>query len=89
MVFEIMAFLALAVWSYLAVGRGGFWRCAERDDSVPVASDAKLSNAPESWPAVVAIIPFSISRIGHIIALIKILIGNRQGESPDFRSLSQ
>ena len=35
MVFEIMAFLALAVWAYLAVGRGGFWRCAERDDGDP------------------------------------------------------
>ncbi len=57
MIATAVALLSLAVWAYLLFGRGWFWRCAERDDSVPVASDAKLSNAPESWPAVVAIIP--------------------------------
>jgi hopene-associated glycosyltransferase HpnB len=34
MVLEIIAFLPLAVWCYLAVGRGCFWRCAERDGEV-------------------------------------------------------
>jgi hopene-associated glycosyltransferase HpnB len=49
MVFEIMAFLALAVWSYLAVGRGGFWRCAERDDGDPPP--------PAAWPCLAVVIP--------------------------------
>ncbi|MGA8447609.1 MAG: glycosyltransferase, partial [Roseiarcus sp.] len=57
MIATAVALLSLAVWAYLLFGRGWFWRCAERDDSVPVASDAKISNAHESWPAVVAIIP--------------------------------
>src|SRR5260370_40060580 len=35
MIFEITAFLALAIWCYVALGRGGFWRCAERDDGTP------------------------------------------------------
>jgi hopene-associated glycosyltransferase HpnB len=49
MVFEIMAFLALAVWSYLAMGRGGFWRCAERDDGDP--------RPPAVWPRLAIVIP--------------------------------
>jgi hopene-associated glycosyltransferase HpnB len=49
MVFEILAFLALAVWSYLAIGRGSFWRCAERDDGEP--------RAPAAWPRVTVVIP--------------------------------
>jgi hopene-associated glycosyltransferase HpnB len=49
MVFEIMAFLALAVWSYLAIGRGAFWRCAERDDGDP--------RPPAAWPSVTVVIP--------------------------------
>jgi len=49
MVFEVTAFLALAVWSYLAVGRGGFWRCAERDDANP--------RPPPTWPALAVVIP--------------------------------
>ncbi len=49
MVFEIMAFLALAVWSYVAVGRGFFWRCAERDDGDP--------RPPATWPRLAVVIP--------------------------------
>ncbi len=49
MVFEITAFLALAIWSYLAIGRGRFWRCTERDDGEPPA--------PARWPHVAVIIP--------------------------------
>jgi len=49
MVFEITAFLALAIWSYLALGRGGFWRCAERDDGAPPP--------PAVWPRVAVVIP--------------------------------
>jgi hopene-associated glycosyltransferase HpnB len=49
MVFEITAFLALAIWSYLAIGRGGFWRCAERDDGDP--------RPPAVWPGLAVVIP--------------------------------
>jgi hopene-associated glycosyltransferase HpnB len=35
MVVEIIAVLILAVWLYLAFFRGGFWRCAARDDDTP------------------------------------------------------
>lgn len=46
----LLAALSLGVWLYLIVGRGGFWRCAERDDALAPAS-------PENWPAVAAIVP--------------------------------
>jgi hopene-associated glycosyltransferase HpnB len=49
MVLEIMAFLALAVWSYVAVGWGFFWRCAERDDGDP--------RPPAAWPRLAVVIP--------------------------------
>src|SRR5262249_49723295 len=44
-----IASLALAIWIYLAVARGGFWRAAEREDGT--------APAPAHWPDVVAIIP--------------------------------
>lgn len=46
----VIAGLALAIWLYLVLGHGGFWRCAERED----ADDPP---APASWPDVVAVIP--------------------------------
>jgi hopene-associated glycosyltransferase HpnB len=49
MVFEIVAFLALAIWLYLAIGRGFFWRCAERDDGNPPP--------PAVWPRLAVVIP--------------------------------
>jgi hopene-associated glycosyltransferase HpnB len=49
MIFEITAFLALAIWCYLALGRGGFWRCAERDDGAPPS--------PGVWPRIAVVIP--------------------------------
>src|SRR5215831_11359076 len=49
MIFEITAFLALAIWSYLALGRGAFWRCAERDRGA--------APAPAVWPRVAIVIP--------------------------------
>jgi hopene-associated glycosyltransferase HpnB len=49
MILEITAFLALAVWCHVALGRGGFWRCAERDDGTPPP--------PAVWPPVAVIIP--------------------------------
>jgi hopene-associated glycosyltransferase HpnB len=49
MVFEVFSFLALAGWAYLAIGRGGFWRCAERDDDDP--------RPPPAWPRLAIVIP--------------------------------
>jgi hopene-associated glycosyltransferase HpnB len=49
MIFEITAFLALAIWCYLALGRGGFWRCAERDDGAPPP--------PAVWPRIAVVVP--------------------------------
>ena len=49
MVLEVISFLALAVWSYLAIGRGGFWRCAERDADDP--------RPPPAWPRLAIVIP--------------------------------
>jgi hopene-associated glycosyltransferase HpnB len=44
-----VASIALAVWLYLLLARGAFWRCAERDDwaSAPLAA----------WPRVAAVVP--------------------------------
>jgi hopene-associated glycosyltransferase HpnB len=49
MIFEITAFLALSIWCYLALGRGGFYRCAERDDGTPPP--------PAVWPRIAVVIP--------------------------------
>jgi len=46
-----LALLALGIWTYLLLGRGGFWRCAERDDRNAPAGD------PARWPSVVAVVP--------------------------------
>jgi hopene-associated glycosyltransferase HpnB len=45
----VVASVALAVWLYLLLARGGFWRCRERDDDVP----ARLA----AWPRVAAVVP--------------------------------
>jgi hopene-associated glycosyltransferase HpnB len=49
MILEITAFIALAIWSYLAIFRGGFWRLTERDDGDPPT--------PAAWPRVAIVIP--------------------------------
>ena len=52
---EFLAVVALAIWAYLLVGRGFFWRAAARDDTL--ARAAELRSAPGAWPAVTAIVP--------------------------------
>jgi hopene-associated glycosyltransferase HpnB len=47
----LIALLALTIWGYLIVLRGGFWRCAEHDGDAPPATE------PASWPTVAAIVP--------------------------------
>jgi hopene-associated glycosyltransferase HpnB len=49
MILEITAFISLAIWCYLAIGRGGFWRLTECDDGHPPL--------PEAWPRVAIVIP--------------------------------
>ena len=51
----IIALLALATWTYLLVGHGGFWRMAERDDRDAPSSPATWPAA--SWPGVTAVVP--------------------------------
>jgi hopene-associated glycosyltransferase HpnB len=46
----VVASLALAVWIYLILFRGGFWLLRERDD-------ADAPEAPSTWPSVTAIVP--------------------------------
>ncbi len=50
---ELVAVAALAVWLYLLVGRGYFWRGAERDDDL-VGRERRPMDA---WPSVTAIVP--------------------------------
>jgi hopene-associated glycosyltransferase HpnB len=45
----VVTAIVLAVWLYLLMARGGFWRCSERDDW----SATKLA----TWPAVAAVVP--------------------------------
>ena len=54
-----IAALACAVWVYLALGRGGFWRARQDDramyDALPDTQHE--ARAATSWPRVVAVIP--------------------------------
>jgi hopene-associated glycosyltransferase HpnB len=50
MVSLALASAALAVWLYLVIARGGFWRASIRDDRDNAAE-------PGSWPGVVAVVP--------------------------------
>jgi hopene-associated glycosyltransferase HpnB len=48
---EIATVLALGIWLYLLIGRGGFWLACVRDDRMTAAPE------PEFWPPVAAVIP--------------------------------
>ena len=49
MLAQILAALALAIWLYLLLGRGGFWLSSQRDDA--------LLPAPALWPRLAVVIP--------------------------------
>jgi len=51
MVSGVLGGLALAIWLYLVLARGGFWLGRERDDRDEPAA------TPEVWPEVVAVVP--------------------------------
>lgn len=46
----LLGLLALAIWAYLLVARGGFWLARDRDDIAPPAEPAR-------WPSVVVVVP--------------------------------
>src|SRR5271154_5057855 len=46
---DLIASMVLAIWLYLLLGRGAFWRGRERDDAVPAGQGP--------WPAITAVIP--------------------------------
>ena len=47
----VFAYVPLAIWLYLLLGRGFYWRARERDDN------EDPSGALEHWPSVVAVVP--------------------------------
>ncbi len=49
MLAQILAALALAIWLYLLLGRGGFWLSSQRDEA--------LLPAPPVWPKLAVVIP--------------------------------
>jgi hopene-associated glycosyltransferase HpnB len=64
----LCALLALAVWIYLLCARGGFWRCAQRDDRDEPEAD------PSRWPTVVAVVPArnEADMLGHsLVSLLR------------------
>jgi hopene-associated glycosyltransferase HpnB len=46
----VLGVVCLAIWTYLLLGRGGFWRMGERDDRDEAAPPAR-------WPSVAAVVP--------------------------------
>ena len=48
---QLVALIALAIWLYLAIARGMFWRIREFDD------DLAKHEPPSVWPKVTAIVP--------------------------------
>ncbi len=51
----LLAVAVLAIWLYLLLARGFFWRAAERDDTLAVAGETSRSDG--DWPSVTAIVP--------------------------------
>jgi hopene-associated glycosyltransferase HpnB len=62
---EFIAATSLLVWIYLLCARGGFWRCAERDDWE--------QRSLAAWPSVAAVVP-ARDEAGQIAASIRSLL---------------
>src|ERR1700751_1608540 len=62
MVLIAIATIPVAIWLYLLVGRGAFWRSAERDHWHPPR--------PSIWPRVAVVVPArdEAASIGHSIS---------------------
>jgi hopene-associated glycosyltransferase HpnB len=63
---EILAATALAVWLYLLLARGSFWRCTERADCTPAK--------PAEWPSVALVVP-ARNEAAHIAESLRSLAG--------------
>jgi hopene-associated glycosyltransferase HpnB len=46
----VTAFICVAIWAYLIVARGAYWRASVRDDT-------SVGRVPGPWPAVAVVIP--------------------------------
>ena len=59
MLAEFLAALALAIWLYLLLGRGGFWLSSERDDGKAGPPQALPNQAlpNQAWPKLGVVIP--------------------------------
>jgi hopene-associated glycosyltransferase HpnB len=57
MIIAAISLIPLAVWAYLILGRGRFWRCVERDDSAGSSSERPSDDAAILWPGVAVIVP--------------------------------
>ena len=66
--------LPLAIWLYLAVARGNFWRLREFDD------DIAKHESPIAWPPVVAVIPARNEAATIAQVLASLLKQNYAGE---------
>ncbi|VVD94579.1 glycosyl transferase family 2 [Pandoraea iniqua] len=62
-----IAALSLAIWIYLLISQGGFWRARERDDL-----DEDRLPVPDVWPTVAVIIPArnEAESIGQVVELL-------------------
>ena len=59
--------MVLAIWLYLLIGRGAFWRGREFDDAVPAGQ-----GVGDPWPAVTAVIPArdEAESVGHTVSAL-------------------
>jgi hopene-associated glycosyltransferase HpnB len=57
MIVEAISLVPLAIWLYLLLGRGRFWRCGQRDDTAEVRAAEARMEATGSWPKIAAVIP--------------------------------
>ncbi len=69
----VLGILTLAIWAYLLLGRGGFWR-VDPDASVP------RRDASKPWPRVVAVVPARNEAAGVGEAVASLLAQDYPGE---------
>ena len=70
----VVASISLAIWLYLALARGAFWRLREFDD------DIAKHEALSAWPRVIAVVPARNEAATIAQALASLLKQNYAGE---------
>jgi hopene-associated glycosyltransferase HpnB len=70
----VLASISIAIWLYLAVARGAFWRLRKFDD------DTTQHGVPTAWPPVVAIVPARNEAATIAQTLTSLLNQNYAGE---------